>query len=656
MATTTPPQSNWSGTITYTPAGVATPKTVDELKAVLRAAHAKGLQVRPRGSGHSWNDAIATTGLSVDTRQLAPTDAPIRTRTITGADGKPYCLLTVSPAMNQGDFSLLAQKLGCPLPTQGPAPDITLSGFTANGCHGTGWNQPTIAELVHGVELQGPGGETLHFDETTVPASLKDLGISAPDLMNIVRVHLGALGVLSQITFKLALQPWNLRAHNRFVKLTDVLDRSDPSKLKALIEGHDYVELFWFPYNNWKWEHLTPTPLGPESDTLWVMIFDRTSDPPNASDPLINLWNDAMGMLAVIGNANGWVVSRHPHAVPALSSLALTNMKWKNHFNDGTVFKPRDAFLYQKRYFTNFLDLEFTIPMSGDQGFADVVAGFWQLVDRMEAWRTGGGDQPYPINLSVHARFIRNSQALLSPAYTPSASSPTHTCYIEYLSYSHGRLTTDYDNFSKDFYSPAHDHGWKKYGGIPNWGKDLGSVPGVASYVHNIIDAGPRSRLQKFLTVRDRIDPGGKTFTNPYLASFFTGSTSRGGRELTHPIAATPIAAPTTTATTTLTAPIAAPKPSPLPPPETRSVPLAPIDLPRLPTPQNPWQRALAGGTLELIHDVAHGVAYLTNEHDEVNVLAVSHDATTHLLSYTTVTPSQHLQPSQILDRVQSFH
>lgn len=631
-------QSNWSGTITYTPEGVATPRTVDELRAFLRAAQQQRLQVRPRGTGHSWNNAIATAGLSVDTRQLAPTDRPIATRAITDPDGSHHCLLTVSPAMNQGDFSRIAQDLGCPLPTQGPAPDITLSGFTANGCHGTGWAQPTIAELVYGVVLHGPDGEPLEFDETTVPASLQDLGISAPDLMNIIRVHLGALGVLSQITFKLPVIQWNLRAHNRFVKLTDVLDRNDPSRLKALIEAHDYIELFWFPYNNWQWKHLTPTPLGPESDTLWVMIFDRTSDPPNASDTLINLWNDAMGMLAVIGNANGWVVSRHPHTVPALSSLALTNMKWKNHFNDGTVFKPRDAFLYQKRYFTDFLDLEFTIPMQGDQGFADVVAGFWQLVDRMEAWRGDSSKPPFPINLSVHARFIKNSQALLSPALAP-AGSPTHTCYIEYLSYAHGHLTTDYDNFSKDFYSPEHAHGWKRFGGIPNWGKDLGSVPGVASYVHDIINAGPDSRLHQFLRVRDAIDPGGATFTNDYLASFFTGQNL-----------------PARTITANLAAQQVAQTPAPNPPPETRSVPLAPVDLQRLPTPQNPWTDQRAAGTLELIHDVAHGVAYLTNEYDEVNILAVTHDPATHRLSYTTISPSQHLQPAEILDRVVSLH
>ena len=38
----------------------------------------------------------------------------------------------------------------------------------ANGCHGTGWAQPTIAELVYGLEVVGPDGELLYFDETTL--------------------------------------------------------------------------------------------------------------------------------------------------------------------------------------------------------------------------------------------------------------------------------------------------------------------------------------------------------------------------------------------------------------------------------------------------------------------------------------------------------
>ena len=87
MLTKPPAQSNWSGTITFNPDAVAAPRTVDELRALVRAAHEKRLQVRPRGTGHSWNDAIATAGLSLDTRQLGPTDRPIATRTITDPDG-----------------------------------------------------------------------------------------------------------------------------------------------------------------------------------------------------------------------------------------------------------------------------------------------------------------------------------------------------------------------------------------------------------------------------------------------------------------------------------------------------------------------------------------------------------------------------------------
>src|SRR5262249_29959233 len=150
-------------------------------------------------------------------------------------------------------FAQLVQERGAPLPTQGPAPDITLSGFVASGCHGTGWNQPTIAELVYGIDLVGPGGELLHFDEESQPFG-DDLGLTPAQLMNVVRVNLGALGVIARIVFQIPIPeppnaPFHLRLHNSFPKLTDVFDASDPSKLTKLIEGHDYVEIFWFPYN-----------------------------------------------------------------------------------------------------------------------------------------------------------------------------------------------------------------------------------------------------------------------------------------------------------------------------------------------------------------------------------------------------------------------
>lgn len=646
-----PAQSNWSQTITYTPASFASPGCLAELREVVRQAHAARQQVRARGSGHSWNPAIVTADCSVDTSRLTPDNQSacvchaqveqggaargncmaVTDVAVTGADGRAYRRIGVPAGMCQGDFAALAQSLGAPLPTQGPAPDITLSGFVANGCHGTGWSQPTIAELVFGLELVAPDGGVLYFDAETVPPGFEGLGLTAPELLEVVRVNQGALGVLSRIVFQLPAEPFNLRVSNKFVPVTDVFDRDDPSKLQQLLEGHDYVELFWFPYNNFKMDWLTPQPVGPEQDTLWVMMFDRTSDPPSHDAGFVELWNDVFGVLALAGEAIGPLVDKYPKVVPAMSKFALATMKWKNLFSNPVVLNPPDAFLYQKRYFRSFLDLEFTLPMDGAQGFADVVAAFYQLVDRMEAWRSGSeGAMPYPINLNAHARFVRNSQATLSPAYAPAGSSQ-HTCYFEYLSYSHGSLTDTYLDFSRDFYSPDHDLGWKKWGGLPNWGKYLDSVPGIHEYAHDLLaaktGAGP-SRLERFLAVRDLIDPDGATFTNAYLRGFFTGQPPAAPRLRAAPAASYP-AMPAV--------------------PARRAFSLANVTRA---TPDEPMRAA----GLELYHDLAAGAAWLVNEHGEVNLLALQHDPATGTLHYLVAAPSKHLGFEEILDRVALFH
>src|SRR5262249_38402222 len=153
--------------------------------------------------------------------------------------------------------------------------------------------------------------------------------------------------------------------------------------------------------------------------------------------------------------------------IPILSQFALGSMKWKTLWSEQIVMRPRDAFLFQKSFFKNFVDLEFTIPMSPEAGFSDVNAAFWQLLDRMEAWRAGApGDRApplrSPVNQSVPLRFTASSQALLSPAYAPQGS-PQHTCYLEYISYSSGWLAAEYDAFNRDFYSPDHERGWMKW-------------------------------------------------------------------------------------------------------------------------------------------------------------------------------------------------
>jgi hypothetical protein len=541
-------RTNWSGTLSYSPAVASEPRNLSELIAAVKSACAAGQGIRPRGSGHSWNLAIGTMGCSINTSRMKPaeggstaacscTGLPVPPCGRSGClditvlgeitqAGKRYKLVSAPPGVNGGELSLVALQHGCPLPTQGPMPTITASGWTANGCHGSGWDQPTIVEFVYGIELVGPNGKILYFDETTSPPELTGLG-TPEEIMNIVRVHMGALGVLSRIVFKLPVSSRNLRVNNRFVPLSSVYDEGDPSKLQRLVEGHDFVEIFWFPYNRFDWEWGTPTPRGPAEDQLWVLTFDWTDSPANADDELVALWNDTFGTLALIGDSMGRLVEEHNELVPVLAQFMLASLKCKTLWSDEIVMKPRDAFLFQKNAPRNFVDMEFTIPMTGAAGFVDANAAFWQLAHRMEAWRTGTRDVRYPVSMTVHARFLNSSQALLSPAYAPSGSG-TRACHLEYLSYASGRLAASFDAFNRDFYSPANGHGWMKFGGLPNWGKSVASVPGISAYIHSIL-SGPspnpsKTRLQAFLEVRERIDPGGKVFTNEYLAALFAGT------------------------------------------------------------------------------------------------------------------------------------
>jgi hypothetical protein len=655
------PEYNWSKTIEYNPTSYVAPMNLMALRQAVQDATQAGQQIRPRGTGHSWNEAISTSGCSINTCNMNPSNSsacvckgkPPAERPCGGescndvvwgdvitVNGQPYQLLTVPPGINQGDLALLAQNKGCPLPTQGPAPDITISGFVANGCHGTGWVEPTIAELVYGIEFMGPGGETLYFSMDQVPPSLTHLGIAPADMMNIVRANLGALGVITKITFQLPVAPFNLNVGNDFVVMTDVFDQSDPGKLEALVLDNDYVEIFWFPYNNFKLNGIEPVPQGAQTDTLWVMTFNRTQHPVTVGEKAIVAWNDLFSELALLGGSLGGLVNLENGIVPAVSWFAIETMKAKVLFNDDAVFHPRDAFLYQTKYFRNFLDLEFTIPMNGSQGFKDVVDAFYQLVERMEAWRTGqSGNTEYPVNLNVHLRFVKNSQALMSPAYAPAGSS-THTCYIEYLSYSNGGLTQDYLDFNQDFYSAENGLGWKRYNGIPNWGKYLPSVPGIFPYIYGLLNpsSGPQpTRLQQFLQVRDCIDPNGVTFTNRYLASIFTGQDQG-------------ILAVSKAREEQRTA--ASPLPSP---PPSRSFLAAPERHQALAT--MPAQRTHeSGAILQLRHHPEAGAAYLVNEYAELNVFRYGVDPATQQVSYQLATPSQHLTPEQIFDRLGSFY
>ena len=135
MTTTTPAQSNWSGTITYTPAGVATPKTVETPVAVEIPRPKPNLSQTGRPLVHDVDGVLGASVVAGDFGMLgaafAETSLVVQSTSATlhgaadsaGADafaaGLPLADLLGAPVA--AEALMLAGEIGCIAPGAYPS-------------------------------------------------------------------------------------------------------------------------------------------------------------------------------------------------------------------------------------------------------------------------------------------------------------------------------------------------------------------------------------------------------------------------------------------------------------------------------------------------------------------------------------------------------
>ena len=132
----------------------------------------------------------------------------------------------------------------------------------------------------------------------------------------------------------------------------------------------------------------------------------------------------------------------------------------------------------------------------------------------------------YPVNVTLHARFINNSQSLLSPAYQP-AGSETHTCWIEFLS---GSPTPDapdeewYQNYMATWqeFCKLIGQKWIDLGGRPHWAKEWQILDTPEINIYQKLQDMYGDNLTQFKTLRDQLDPT-ETFLYSWTEKIFQG-------------------------------------------------------------------------------------------------------------------------------------
>jgi FAD/FMN-containing dehydrogenase len=215
-----PSWRNWSGRVVAQPGEIA--RVSDEravIEAVRRATRV-GAGLRCVGAGHSHAPLVTTGGVILDLQDLegvvrvdvARSQATLRAGTRISALGAPLRAAGVA-LHNQGDIDCQA-----------------IAGAVATGTHGTGRTLQNLSAAVVSARLVFADGEVAECD------ARRD-----PDLFEVVRLSLGAVGVVTELTlsvracYRLAERMW-------LEPLDDVLARSE-----ALARETRHFEFFWLP-------------------------------------------------------------------------------------------------------------------------------------------------------------------------------------------------------------------------------------------------------------------------------------------------------------------------------------------------------------------------------------------------------------------------
>jgi FAD-linked oxidoreductase len=214
-----PAWQNWAGNQSAQPRRVVSPRSAQEVAAAVTAAAAEGLRVRMPGSGHSFTGAAVTDGVLLRPGGLAAI------RSVDEDAG----LVTAEAGCRLRALNEHLHARGLALANMGDIQEQTVAGAIQTGTHGTGRDLAGIAAQVAALEM-------VLADGTITSCS------AGTDLFQAARVGLGALGVLTAVTFRV-VPSFLLLAREEPMRWTEVVARLD-----ELTSDNEHFEFYWFPH------------------------------------------------------------------------------------------------------------------------------------------------------------------------------------------------------------------------------------------------------------------------------------------------------------------------------------------------------------------------------------------------------------------------
>jgi L-gulono-1,4-lactone dehydrogenase len=394
MTARTKQWTNWAQTVACRPTRIESPSDPAEVIGVLTRARRDGLPVRPVGSGHSFTPIAATDGVQVRLDRLT---GLIRTDFVPDSGSGTA---TVAAGTTLRDLNAELARLGLGLTNMGDIDVQTVSGALATGTHGTGRDSAGLSAQAVGLEIALPDG-----------ALVRCTADREPELFQAARLGLGALGVVTSLTFQVE-QAFLLHAVEEPGRLDDVLERFDE------YAATDHFDLYWFPF----------------TDSVQVKRHRRTGDPRRPLSRASSWWVDAGENVGI--ELIQRITRAAPRYTPILNRLAGRLISRRDYIDAAP-----SVFIRARRL--QWHEMEYALP----RGVAVAAIREFRRLTTQGPWR---------IAFPVEIRLAPADDVWLSPAYGRD------TVYIACHAYSR----TDYLGWFA-----ASEKLFVSYGGRPHWGK-----------------------------------------------------------------------------------------------------------------------------------------------------------------------------------------
>jgi FAD-linked oxidoreductase len=426
---------NWSGLESAEPREVLSPASVDEVVAAVVSARESRSTVKMVGTGHSFTGIAAPGDMMLRPDRLSGIVAVDRdAMTVTAYAGTPLKV-----------FNAELERAGLSLHNMGDIAEQTLAGAVSTGTHGTGGVAAGLAAQLAGFQLVTGTGELLDASPTV-----------NPDVFELGRIGLGALGILTTVTF--AVEPlFLLEAQERPMSWDEALGSFD-----ELVADSHHCDMYWFPH----------------TDRMLTKQNTRLGTDLSAARPVSRVrgWLDDQLLSNTVFGALTAVANHAPGVIPRMNQVSARALSARTYSD-----LAHRVFTSPRRVV--FREMEYAVPREAG---LDALREARRVIDR----------SPWRISFPVEIRVAPADDVVLSTAYERDSF---------YLAF-HTHHRSDWRTHTA--YLAAMEEIMRDHDGRPHWGK---------LHTRTAADLAPaHPRFGDFLALRNRLDPD-RLFANDHL-------------------------------------------------------------------------------------------------------------------------------------------